>query len=664
MEALTEGGVGSRRCKIGRGSRRTPGMLVLPKEDSRAVGTVEVKSGEVRRLLAVQRVAEEVHLSRSRNVELTEWWRQLAAVGCEVLWAAGGRGCRRLTEMLLCNLELDAIVCLYFHKQIVLLNQFVGCTYSTYLYMSYASQYASVEEVSSKFVLENLEKNCKSTLVGSENHNSTSQSEVNLALRKLAEQLSLDNDEGSIYFEEKLPPFCIQDQGSEHLGAPDYEPRGSSQDSPGNLLHEYNYRHTVHDQVEEVGKQGGYNAVHALDFAGDTDSEKQLNQSVSPAYSTDSREPSWNYMMNLSSNSAVMGASGRINSFTSGGVRESINCRAYAWEQALNAGDDTPLSLERKRPSIALNEPSEMLPWDQLGGEGDSAVNLTNGQQISEEELSLQLSATRMFLLGSDSPLPEVEKPLDYTAETTDPEAGFSMMLLKENGTDWAGSITSAVEHSTYSPNNSEMWFDQSQFGNLLVADSSLAVAQKQRFSIREISPEWAFISERTKVIITGDFLCNPSECSWAVMFGDTEVPAEIVQEGYEWALNPILNSGVGINFRDEWVDRPSLGSWRGREKMVIALLTAGASAGAVTDPTAQDPAGKNPAAIAAACGHKGLAGYLSEVALTSHLSSLILEKSGIVEGSTEVGGERPVKSMPQKSVQMNIGGKDNRKRL
>ncbi|KAJ0972578.1 hypothetical protein J5N97_020537 [Dioscorea zingiberensis] len=608
-------------------------------------------------------------------------------------------------------------------------------------YQSYASP-VSVEEVSSKFVLENLEKNCKSTLVGSENHNSTSQSEVNLALG-FAEQLSLDNDEGSIYFEEKLPPFCIQDQGSEHLGAPDYEPRGSSQDSPGNLLHEYNYRHTVHDQVEEVGKQGGYNAVHALHFAGDTDSEKQLNQSVSPAYSTDSREPSWNYMMNLSSNSAVMGASGRINSFTSGGVPESINCRAYASGTGLNAGDDTPLSLERKRPSIALNEPSEMLPWDQLDGEGDSAVNLTNGQQISEEELSLQLSATRMFLLGSDSPLPEVEKPLDYTGETTDPEAGFSMMLRKENGTGWAGSVTSAVEHSTYSPNNSEMWFDQSQFGNLLVADSSLAVAQKQRFSIREISPEWAFISERTKVIITGDFLCNPSECSWAVMFGDTEVPAEIVQEatpivdlgtevepfryikltddmpelyksplfsgenqsatmdlilqellkdkldhwllsrwqgnestncllskqeqgiihiisglGYEWALNPILNSGVGINFRDTngWTALHWAAAL-GREKMVIALLTAGASAGAVTDPTAQDPAGKNPAAIAAACGHKGLAGYLSEVALTSHLSSLILEKSGIVEGSTEVGGERPVKSMPQKSVQMNIGG-------
>ncbi|KAJ0959668.1 hypothetical protein J5N97_000679 [Dioscorea zingiberensis] len=216
----------------------------------------------------------------------------------------------------------------------------------------------------------------------------------------------------------KLPPLCIQDQGSEHLGAPDYETKGV--EVRIHLVISFMSIITGIQfmiKLEEVGKQGGYNAAHALDFAGDTDSEKQLNQSVSPAYSTDSREPSWNYMMNLSSNSAVMGASGRINSFTSGGVRESINCRAYASGTGLNAGDDTPLSLERKRPSIALNEPSEMLPWDQL---------------------------------------------------------------------------------------------------------------------------EWVFISERTKVIITGDFLCNPSECSWAVMFGDTEVPAEIVQEGVLLCYTPL----------------------------------------------------------------------------------------------------------------------------
>nr|CAD1824369.1 unnamed protein product [Ananas comosus var. bracteatus] len=54
----------------------------------------------------------------------------------------------------------------------------------------------------------------------------------------------------------------------------------------------------------------------------------------------------------------------------------------------------------------------------------------------------------------------------------------------------------------------------------------------RKRFSISEISPEWAYCSERTKVIIVGKFLCDPLECSWAAMFGDIEVPIEICTRG------------------------------------------------------------------------------------------------------------------------------------
>lgn len=61
---------------------------------------------------------------------------------------------------------------------------------------------------------------------------------------------------------------------------------------------------------------------------------------------------------------------------------------------------------------------------------------------------------------------------------------------------------------------------------------------------------------------------------------------------------------------------------------MVACLIASGALAGAVTDPNGQDPTGKTPASIAAINGHTGLAGYLSESALTSHLSSLTLQES------------------------------------
>ncbi|MQL84424.1 hypothetical protein Taro_016943 [Colocasia esculenta] len=125
---------------------------------------------------------------------------------------------------------------------------------------------------------------------------------------------------------------------------------------------------------------------------------------------------------------------------------------------------------------------------------------------------------------------------------------------------------------------------------------------------------------------------------------------------GFEWALSPILNTGVGVNFRDSngWTALHWAAQF-GREKMVAALLAAGASAGAVTDPTAQDPVGKNPASIAAAGGHKGLAGYLSEVALTSHLSSLTLEEFEISKVSAELEAEKAVESIAERNIQVHV---------
>ncbi|KAJ6837676.1 calmodulin-binding transcription activator 4-like isoform X2 [Iris pallida] len=93
------------------------------------------------------------------------------------------------------------------------------------------------------------------------------------------------------------------------------------------------------------------------------------------------------------------------------------------------------------------------------------------------------------------------------------------------------------------------------------------------------------------------------------------------------------------------------------REGMVAALLAAGASARAVTDPTPQDPVGKTAGAIAAAFGHTGLAGYLSEADLTSHLLSFAMEENEISKVSGEMEADRAVESISQRSVQMHVGG-------
>ncbi|CAI0381268.1 unnamed protein product [Linum tenue] len=346
-------------------------------------------------------------------------------------------------------------------------------------------------------------------------------------------------------------------------------------------------------------------------------------------------------------------------------------------------------------------------------------------------------------------------------------------------------------------------------------ANSQLTLGQHQKFKIQEICPEWGYCYEGTKVLIVGSFLSDPSGSAWACMFGDTEVPIRIIQEGviqcetphldpgkvsvcitssnrescseirdfefrkkpspgcihcalsplesknpeeplllvrfaqsllcessslklnsdessvrnqpgasnmdddswtqvieallvgsgtssttvdwlleqllkdklvhwlssksngpsdnqsggcylskkeqgiihmvaglgFEWALIPILSHGVSVDFRDingwtalHWAAR------FGREKMVAALIASGASAGAVTDPNSQDPIGKTPASIAAINGHDGLAGYLSELALTSHLSSLTLEESELSKGSAEVQAERTMDTIAKEN--------------
>ncbi|CAI9093174.1 OLC1v1028608C1 [Oldenlandia corymbosa var. corymbosa] len=363
-----------------------------------------------------------------------------------------------------------------------------------------------------------------------------------------------------------------------------------------------------------------------------------------------------------------------------------------------------------------------------------------------------------------------------------------------------------SADVNAYAPelDNYTSLFDQGHIGMPLQDNMGITISQKQKFSIREISPEWGYASEVTKVFIIGSFLSDPSESPWTCMFDGVEVSAQIIQEGviccqapphlpgkvsiyvtsgnrescsevrefeyrdklavcsncrqpevtsrsreellllvrllqlllsnsslqrgdstdsgidlltkskagedpwgqviddllvgtstssnttdwlleellkdklrswllsrsqketdqqnsflskkeqgiihmvaglgFEWALPLILKSGVSVNYRDingwtalHWAAR------FGREKMVAALIASGASAGAVTDPTPQDPTGKTAAFIASTSGHKGLAGYLSEVALTSHLSSLTLEESELSKGSANVEAEMTV---------------------
>ncbi|KAL6006351.1 hypothetical protein ACLOJK_037302 [Asimina triloba] len=436
-----------------------------------------------------------------------------------------------------------------------------------------------------------------------------------------------------------------------------------------------------------------------------------------------------------------------------------------------------------------------------------------NNNHCTVNDFSNQLLATREFLLGSDNgPIPpnspkalqEVDKSncsTESSGRSTVVVDSGVMIPRKKNSFDWVDSQNLSTGRHSYPAGYEELLDQEHHFETPLSMDSSITIAQIQKFSIREISPDWAYSDECTKVlsmkmcttsdiiplstvlsealrsdmevIITGDFLCDSSECQWACMFGDVEVSVEVIQSGVLRCLAPqhaagkvtlCITSGNRescsevrefeyhskatmtksscstaetdapckimdellllvrfaalllhvqsediVDSKTDWMgqskiadnswgkineallvgsENPStildwvlqeflkdkLQQWLSskyhggettevmacpqfdREKMVAALIAAGASAGAVADPNAQDPAGKTPASVAASSGHKGLAGYLSEVALTSHLSSLVLEESEISKGSAAVEAERTVETLADRSIQMPSG--------
>jgi calmodulin-binding transcription activator len=71
------------------------------------------------------------------------------------------------------------------------------------------------------------------------------------------------------------------------------------------------------------------------------------------------------------------------------------------------------------------------------------------------------------------------------------------------------------------------------------------------------------------------------------------------------------------------------------REETVVALVNIGADPAALEDPTSKSPDGCTAADVASSCGHKGIAGFLAEAHLTSHLSSLSL-KEGLISDDTD----------------------------
>lgn len=126
---------------------------------------------------------------------------------------------------------------------------------------------------------------------------------------------------------------------------------------------------------------------------------------------------------------------------------------------------------------------------------------------------------------------------------------------------------------------------------------------------------------------------------------------------GYDWAIQPTLAAGVSVNFRDVngWTALHWAASF-GRERTVAFLVSLGADPGALTDPNPTYPSGRTPADLASSNGHKGIAGYLAEAALSSHLTSLQL-KDKIEGDALEIPGVKAVQTISERIATPISGG-------
>ncbi|XVF28232.1 hypothetical protein REPUB_Repub15cG0011800 [Reevesia pubescens] len=103
----------------------------------------------------------------------------------------------------------------------------------------------------------------------------------------------------------------------------------------------------------------------------------------------------------------------------------------------------------------------------------------------------------------------------------------------------------------------------------------------------------------------------------------------------YTWAIYLFSWSGLSLDFRDKhgWTAL-HWAAYYGREKMVAALLSAGAKPNLVTDPTTQNPSGCTAADLASLKGYDGLAAYLSEEALVAQFNDMAV--AGNASGSLQ----------------------------
>lgn len=722
----------------------------------------------------------------------------------------------------------------------------------------WTSSPGSVEEVSSNLVIENDELDSGDDINKNVNlgnfltHDGTHSAHQDISyLQHLTKELSLDTDVSS-YSEDNISSWNPSNTGITKSSLPTSENDFSNQEMLVPLVHSSQYQGQDEQGRAILRNPKNLNIDILLQNPGTYLRKHRLGQQLTGGTllspidleKAESSSPSWKEMLELCTtstgdnvlSSSVLKGQSNLSYLSTSNISEILDDESTADASPKTQRNALQVSSEKFRHEMT-DEKDENIGWNQKPCLQEEKQGASIRNECFEHR---SLSQSKEHIIqGTSNTLTyptDISFPQEYeewgpglnmpTASSSIPQDMEKFKKLDSFG--WLENEEICM-NTTHSPSEfySILLEQPNNMGDQqLEESSSVTVAQIQHFSINEICPDWAYSEEGSKVLIIGRFIGDPSEQTWHCMFGDIEVPAEIIQQGvlrckapvhasgklpfcvtcgnreacseirefqyhdkpqsyasenipasidakeghdeillqvrfarmilsegncdlplsiiekrnlpdckgynlgleavsddqweqieyavedggeplaytkewllqnflkeklcqwlgykakegekgasvlnkhgqgvlhmtaalgYEWAISPILNAGVGINFRDahgwtalHWAAR------YGREKTVAALIANGASPGAVTDPTPKYPSGRTAADIAAASGHGGIAGYLAEASLTSHLSVLTLGENEISKASAAVEADRAIESVTDRSsIQQTVG--------
>lgn len=138
-------------------------------------------------------------------------------------------------------------------------------------------------------------------------------------------------------------------------------------------------------------------------------------------------------------------------------------------------------------------------------------------ERLDSSDLRIQLSAAKRFLLGPEATIdsPSLNSVLRNRVNcVTDTISAYDSRFESSLNPDWQTKTALTFQSNSQDSEIAEL-FDHGHFEPYSREDTTFALGQTNKFNIREISPEWAFSYEITKV--NGEvfaFLHHNTKCS------------------------------------------------------------------------------------------------------------------------------------------------------